>query len=51
MMMPTLRVTPAESEKAVLQCAVAATDQKIDKLAYDLYGLIEEGIVIVSGCT
>jgi hypothetical protein len=38
-LMPKLRAATADSEKAVLQNAVTATDQQIDALVYELYGL------------
>ena len=44
-----LRAATAESEKAVLQNAVAATDQQIDALLYELYGLTPEEIQLVEG--
>jgi hypothetical protein len=40
---------PSESEKAVLQNAVTATDQQIDALIYELYGLTPEEIKLVEG--
>jgi hypothetical protein len=36
-----------ESEKVVLQNAVTATDQQIDALVYELYGLTAEEIQLV----
>jgi hypothetical protein len=39
----------ADSEKAVLQNAVTATDQQIDALVYALYGLTPEEIKLVEG--
>jgi len=30
--------------------AIAQTDKEIDKMVYELYGLIEEEIRIVEGC-
>jgi len=48
-LMPKLRAATAESEKAVLQNAVTATDQQIDALVYELYGLTEEEIKLVEG--
>ena len=48
-LMPKLRAVTAESEKAVLQNAVTATDQQIDKLVYELYGLTQEEIAPVEG--
>ena len=35
--------------KAVLQNAATATDQQIDKLVYDLYGLTTDEIKLVEG--
>jgi hypothetical protein len=46
---PKLRAATAESEKAVLQNAVAATDQQIDALVYELYGLTDDEIKLVEG--
>jgi len=37
------------AEKAVLQNAVTATDQQIDQLVHELYGLTEEEIKLVEG--
>jgi hypothetical protein len=48
-LMPKLRAATAESEKAVLQNAVTATDQEIDKLVYELYGLMPDEIKLVEG--
>ena len=48
-LMPKLRAATAESEKAVLQNAVTATDQEIDKLVYELYQLTPEEIALVEG--
>ena len=48
-LMPKLRAATAESEKAVLQNAVTATDQQIDQLVYELYGLTPEEIKLVEG--
>jgi hypothetical protein len=48
-LMPKLRAATAESEKAVLQNAVTATDQQIDALVYELYGLTPEEIALVEG--
>lgn len=47
--LPKLRAATAESEKAVLQNAVTATDQQIDALVYELYGLTPEEIKLVEG--
>jgi hypothetical protein len=46
---PKLRAATAESEKAVLQNAVTATDQQIDALVYQLYGLTDDEIKLVEG--
>ena len=46
-LMPRLRAATAESEKATLQNAVTATDQQIDQLVYELYGLTPEEIALV----
>ena len=43
------RAATAESEKAVLQNAVTATDRQIDTLVYDLYGLTQDEIKLVEG--
>ncbi len=48
-LMPKLRAATADSEKAVLQNAVTATDQQIDALVYELYGLTPEEIQLVEG--
>jgi type VI protein secretion system component VasF len=48
-LMPKLRATTADSEKAVLQNAVTATDQQIDQLVYELYGLTPEEMQLVEG--
>ena len=45
--MPKLRAATSDSEKAVLQNAVTATDQQIDTLVYDLYDLTPEEIQLV----
>lgn len=39
------------SEKTMLQCRFDTTDQQIDKLVYDLYGLTDEEIKIVEETT
>jgi len=39
----------SDSEKATLQNAVTATDQQIDALVYELYGLTAEEIKLVEG--
>jgi len=48
-LMPKLRAATSDSERAVLQNAVTATDQQIDALVYDLYGLTEDEIKLVEG--
>jgi hypothetical protein len=48
-LMPKLRAATSEAEKATLQNAVTATDQQIDALVYELYGLTEEEIKLVEG--
>jgi len=39
----------APDDKTKLQRQIDATDQEIDHLVYDLYGLTEEEIAIVEG--
>ena len=39
----------SDAEKAPLQNAVTATDQQIDQLVYELYGLTEDEIKLVEG--
>jgi len=46
-LMPKLRAATLESEKAVLQNAVTATDHQIDQLVYELYNLTPEEIALV----
>jgi len=46
---PKLRAAQSDAEKATLQNAVTATDQQIDQLVYELYGLTPEEIAIVEG--
>lgn len=48
-LMPKLRAATLDAEKAVLQNAVTATDQQIDALVYELYGLTEDEIKLVEG--
>ncbi len=48
-LMPKLRTATTESEKSVLQNAVTATDQQIDQLVYELYGLTPKEIALVEG--
>jgi len=38
-----------EHDKEVLRRQIAATDDEIDRLVYELYGLTEEEIKIVEG--
>ena len=47
--MPKLRAAVMDSEKAVLQNAVTATDRQIDRLVYELYNLTPEEIALVEG--
>jgi hypothetical protein len=44
-----LAKTPTETDKAMLQRQIDATDQEIDNLVYERYGLTEEEIAIVEG--
>jgi hypothetical protein len=46
-LMPKLRAAKSDSEKATLQNAGTATDQQIDALVYNLYGLTEKEIKLV----
>ncbi len=46
---PKLRAAQSEAERQTLQNAVTATDQQIDALVYDLYGLTEDEIRLVEG--
>ena len=46
-LMPKLRAATAESAKATLQNAVTKTEQDIDALVYELYGLTKEEIKLV----
>ncbi|MCX6927135.1 MAG: Eco57I restriction-modification methylase domain-containing protein, partial [Verrucomicrobia bacterium] len=46
---PKLRAATADAERQTLQNAVTATDQQIDALVYELYGLTEEEIKLVEG--
>ena len=48
-LLPKLRTATLAAEKAVLQNAVTATDQQIDALVYDLYGLTPDEIKLVEG--
>ena len=44
-----LAAAKAPPEKELLQRQIAATDEQIDRLVYELYGLTEEEIKIVEG--
>ena len=44
-----LRAATSDGERQTLQNAVTATDQQIDALVYELYGLTEEEIALVEG--
>lgn len=46
---PKLRAATTDKERAILQNAVTATDQQIDQLVYELYGLTPEEIALVEG--
>ena len=46
---PKLRAAATDAERQALQNAVTATDQQIDVLVHELYGLIEEEIALVDG--
>ncbi len=46
-LMLKLRAAKTESEKTVLQNAATATDQQIDALVHDLYGLTVDEINLV----
>ncbi len=46
-LMPKLSVATTEAEKSTLQNVVTATDQQIDQLVYELYGLTPEEIALV----
>ncbi len=48
-LVPKLRAAKSDTERATLQNAVTATDQQIDTLVYELYGLTEEEIKLVEG--
>ncbi|MGA2853987.1 MAG: hypothetical protein ABSE90_07655 [Verrucomicrobiota bacterium] len=47
--MSKLRAATAERKRATLQKAVTATDQQIDALVYELYGLTPSEIKLVEG--
>ena len=44
-----LEKAKAPDDKTKLQRQIDATDQEIDRLVYDLYGLTEEEIGLVEG--
>jgi len=46
---PKLRAAKTDAERQTLQNAVTATDQQIDVLVYELYGLTPEEIALVEG--
>jgi hypothetical protein len=46
-LMPKLRAATSDRERATLQNAVTATDQQIDALVYELYGLTPAEIKLV----
>jgi hypothetical protein len=46
---PKLRSEKSDAQRATLQNAVTATDQQIDQLVYELYGLTDAEIAIVEG--
>jgi hypothetical protein len=46
---PRLRAATTDGERQTLQNAVTATDQQIDALVYELYGLTPEEIALVEG--
>jgi Xaa-Pro aminopeptidase len=46
---PKLRAAKSDAERKTLQNAVTATDQQIDALVYELYGLTEDEIKLVEG--
>jgi hypothetical protein len=46
---PKLRAARTDAERQTLQNAVTATDQQIDALVYELYGLTPEEIALVEG--
>jgi len=48
-LVPKLRLARSEAERQTLQNAVTATDQQIDALIYELYGLTEDEIKLVEG--
>jgi hypothetical protein len=46
---PKLRAAKADAERKTLQNAVSATDQQINALVYELYGLTKDEIKLVEG--
>jgi hypothetical protein len=44
---PKLRAAKTDAERQTLQNAVTATDQQVDALVYELYGLTPEEIALV----
>jgi hypothetical protein len=46
---PKLRAAATDAERQALQNPVTATDQRIDALVYELYGLTEEEVKLVEG--
>jgi hypothetical protein len=46
-LVPKLRTAASESEKTTLLNAVTATDQQIDQLVYNLYGLTPDEIALI----
>ena len=46
-LVPKLRETNNDTEKATIQNAITATDRQIDALVYELYGLTKEEIELV----
>ena len=50
-LVPQLRAAKTETQRATLQNAVTATDQQIDRLVYELYGLTPDEIALVEGAT
>ena len=50
-LVPKMRAAKSDAERATLQNAVAATNQQIDTLVYDLYGLTPEEIELVESAS
>jgi hypothetical protein len=48
-LMPKLRAAKSDAERKTLQNAVSATDQQINALVYELYGLTKDEIKLVEG--